>query len=142
MAAAREGADIDTWRRAFSAALKDLGHIVVVAHHVGELVGYGKATWLDPGARDARGMPAGWYLTGVIVAPNHRRRGVAGQLTSARLDAAVARGAQEVWCFASAVNRASILLHEQLGFVEVTRDFALPGLEFSGGEGILMRWQS
>jgi hypothetical protein len=34
---------------------------------------------------------------------------------------------------------ASIALHAQLGFREVTREFSFPGLSFDGSEGILFR---
>jgi hypothetical protein len=47
--------------------------------------------------------------------------------------------AGEVWFFANARNRASVDLHARLGFVEVTRDFAFPGVSFDGGVGVLCR---
>ena len=37
----------------------------------------------------------------------------------------------------NAANRASIDLHRELGFTEVTRDFDFPGITFTGGEGAL-----
>lgn len=36
-------------------------------------------------------------------------------------------------------NVASLRLHAKLSFVEVTRDFSYPGVEFSGGVGVLCR---
>ncbi len=82
--------------------------------------------------------PEGWYLGGVIVRPAWRRRGIGAALTAERL-AWIAQRAGEAYYFVNARNRASIALHEPFGFVEVTRDFAFPGVTFEGGEGILFR---
>jgi hypothetical protein len=32
-----------------------------------------------------------------------------------------------------------VVLHARLGFVEVSRDFAFPGVRFDGGVGVLCR---
>src|SRR5581483_7229910 len=85
-----------------------------------------------------RTAPAGYYLTGVLVAPAHRRLGVGEQLTRARMGWAAER-AEEMWYFTNAGNRASLRLHEALGFTEVTRDFVFPGVTFTGGVGVLCR---
>jgi hypothetical protein len=50
-----------------------------------------------------------------------------------------AERATEIWFFANAANRASLLLHHGLGFREVTRDFTYPGVTFTGGTGVLCR---
>ena len=83
-------------------------------------------------------QPAGWYLGGVIVARAWRRRGIARSLTQLRLDFLATR-AREVFYVVNATNRASIDLHTQFGFEEVTRDFHAPGVRFTGGVGILFR---
>jgi ribosomal protein S18 acetylase RimI-like enzyme len=49
--------------------------------------------------------PAGYYLTGLLVAPGYRRRGIAEQLTRARMAWTAAR-VTEIWFFANAANRA------------------------------------
>ena len=41
------------------------------------------------------------------------------------------------WYFAAATNGASIVLHEQFGFRELTRDFVVPGVAFGKGGGVL-----
>ncbi|MBM9510091.1 GNAT family N-acetyltransferase [Streptomyces sp. KK5PA1] len=82
--------------------------------------------------------PDGFYLSGLVVAPGHRHQGVGTALVRARL-AWVARRAPYAWYFANARNVASLRLHAELGFVEVTRDFSYPGVEFSGGVGVLCR---
>jgi ribosomal protein S18 acetylase RimI-like enzyme len=73
------------------------------------------------------------------VAPSHRRRGVGLTLTRHRLERLRRRRVEEVWFFASAANPVTIDLHERLGFEEFARDFANPGVTFTGGAGILFR---
>ena len=80
----------------------------------------------------------GWYLPGVVVRDRWRRHGIALELTRRRLEW-IRERADEVYYFLERPNRASIDLHERLGFVEVTRDFAFPDASFEAGEGILFR---
>ena len=63
------------------------------------------------------------------------------ELTRRRLGWIAGRGATEAYYFANAQNLASIDLHAKLGFVELTRDFHVPGATFAGGVGILFRVQ-
>lgn len=128
-------------RREFDAiAAGDPHRSCCVALAEGSVVGYGRTRWMDlasdPAARNA---PTGWYLNGLVVSPRLRRRGVGRALTEHRLELLVRLGADEAWYFANALNRVTIDLHERLGFEEVRRDFAIPGVEFSGGHGVLFR---
>ena len=113
--------------------------LVLAATVEGRVVGYARAGVFEPPAdAPANCAPRGWYLTGVTIAPEMRRRGIGLALTRARLDC-IAAHAGLVYYFASAMNRASIDLHARLGFVEVTRDFWYPDTSFTGGVGILFR---
>ncbi|WP_245544738.1 GNAT family N-acetyltransferase [Mobilicoccus pelagius] len=138
LAADREGDDAGRWREVFARATSDPGQLVLVARHRGRVAGYGKATLLN--MEGARNAPPGWYLTGVVVDPPFRRRGVGERLTRTRLDELRRRGVPDVRYFANARNLASLRLHERLGFREVTRDFSVPGVTFTGGVGVLCRW--
>jgi len=113
--------------------------ILLVAETGGAVAAYGSAARFDPppGA-PPNCTPAGWYLSGVVVAPAHRRRGIARALTHARMDRLATR-AHEVYYFANELNRASIDLHTSFGFRELTRDFWHPDATFTGGAGILYR---
>ncbi|MGH7178577.1 MAG: GNAT family N-acetyltransferase [Tepidisphaeraceae bacterium] len=105
----------------------------------GEVAGYGKAgVFTPPSDAPSNCAPGGWYLFGVTVAPQFRRRGIARELTRARL-AHIARLSDRAYYFANAQNRASIDLHAQFGFTELTRDFHFPGTSFTGGVGILFQ---
>lgn len=111
--------------------------LVHIAERGGQVCGYGKAEWLDPGAQGGSG-PAGWYLAGLVVAPSARRHGVGRLLTQSRLTSLASR-TREVWYFANTRNAATIRLHEEFGFAQQDRDFAIPGVSFEGGDGVLFR---
>ena len=102
-------------------------------------VGYGKVAWIEPGrVAPSNHAPAGYYLGGVSVRPDFRRRGIGHELTRRRL-LWIAERAAEAFYFVNAQNRASIDLHARFGFVELTRNFHIPGASFVGGVGILFR---
>jgi RimJ/RimL family protein N-acetyltransferase len=117
----------------------DQTNLTLVAEDEGRWVGFGRARNLATSALAPSCVAAGWYLLGVIVAPDFRRRGVATELTRLRLEW-VGRRASEAFYFANSLNLASIDLHRKLGFVEVQRPFAFPGTSFGGGGvGVLFR---
>lgn len=127
--------------RAVEGVLRDLAdggnqRLLFVAEVAGEVVAYARAARMRYDADVADGPPPGWYLTGVVVDPHHRRRGLGAALTRARL-VALERRAERVLYVASSANRASIALHAALGFREVRRPLRVPGLTFTGGEGVL-----
>ncbi len=142
LAAVREDMGLNPWRDHFRRVLETPSQLVLVARLGGHVVGYGKATYLEPSQQGGHGAPDGWYLTGVVVDPTVRRRGVGRQLTQARLDVLGQRGIEQVWCFANARNTVSLELHRRLGFREITRDFAIAGVTFEGGEGVLSCWDN
>jgi ribosomal protein S18 acetylase RimI-like enzyme len=119
--------------------LREADRLLLVAQSAGRIVGYGRAMQFRR-TTDAPpdSVPTGYYLVGLVVEASYRRMGVGSELTRARLDWISGR-ATEAWYFANARNAASIALHAQLGFREVTREFSFPGLSFDGNEGILFR---
>jgi ribosomal protein S18 acetylase RimI-like enzyme len=138
IAAEREGEPVALWEERFARFHGSPGdRALLVAALEGQPIGYGKTGHFTPEAGSpANVAPAGWYLSGLIVAPEFRRRGVGLALTRARL-AWVAERHPRAYYFANARNQVTIDLHRQLGFVEITRDFVFPHVEFEGGIGIL-----
>ena len=131
--------DASEWSDALLREIRDREGHLVVADAGGTIVGYGRARLFEPEPdAPADTAPRGYYLTGVFVHPEQRRRGLGEMLTRARLDWIGGRAA-EAWFFANARNDVSIRLHQRLGFEEATRRFSFPGLAFDGGEGILFR---
>ena len=139
LAAAREGDDMARWAEVFRRRAEADPVTTFVARVDGEIAGFGAVGWLDNAEADgARRVPPGWFLTGLVVAPAWRRRGIGAALTAHRLDWVRGR-AEVVYYFANARNGATIDLHRRLGFEEVTREFAIPGVAFDGGVGVLFR---
>jgi ribosomal protein S18 acetylase RimI-like enzyme len=139
LAVAERGGEPSQWRARFAADLADPRACLLLAETRGQVMGYGRVRRFDPPPDAPVNIaPAGYYLSGLLVAPAYRRRGIGEQLTRARM-AWTATRATEIWFFANAANRASLLLHQRLGFREVTRDFTYPGVTFTGGVGVLCR---
>jgi ribosomal protein S18 acetylase RimI-like enzyme len=90
-----------------------------VAKANGRVVAYGRVLELAAGEA-AEETPAGYYLSGVLVEPAWRGRGIATALTRARLRWAFAR-ADRVFYVTAADNAASLHLHAALGFREIKR---------------------
>jgi ribosomal protein S18 acetylase RimI-like enzyme len=142
IAALREKEPVHEWRsvieRIHAQALRGRA-LLLVAENAGEVAGFGKVGYFAPPLASPENVsPTGWYLTGVVVSPAHRRRGLGLMLTMARLDW-IAERSHEAFYFANAHNRASIDLHHAVGFEELTRDFYHPNVRFEGGSGILFR---
>lgn len=139
----RHGDTLETVRHAFERELeclqRDGRRRLLVAELEGGVAGYGRLLEFRPeSGAPPDTAPAGWYLTGVVVAEACRRRGVATTLTRVRLEI-VAERASVAYYFANARNLASIDLHARWGFRELTRDFVFPRVAFDGGAGILFQ---
>lgn len=114
-------------------------NVVYMATGERSTVGFARARFFDPPEDAPEGtIPRGWYLMGIYVAPEFRRQGIARALTQARLDWLASRTVV-VRAFVNTQNRVSLDLLTSMGFEEETRDFSVPGITFSGGEGILLR---
>ena len=101
----------------FASDITDDSRQMFVAKVNGQVIAYGRV--IESAAGEAApGTPAGYYLSGVLVAPAWRRRGIATALTRARLRWVFAR-ADEVFYVAGAGNIASLHLHTALGFQEI-----------------------
>jgi ribosomal protein S18 acetylase RimI-like enzyme len=139
LAVAERGGEHAEWRARFAGNLADPDACLLLAEIGGQVMAYGRVRRFDPPPEGPADIaPAGYYLAGLLVASAYRRRGIGERLTRARM-AWTATRATEIWFFANAANRASLLLHQGLGFREVTRDFTYPGVTFTGGVGVLCR---
>lgn len=136
LAVQREGGHPDAWVGVLSSGIGRADELTLVAVVERTIAGYASTGWLAPSSIGGTGAPDGWYLTGLVVGPQWRRRGIGRALTAARLEWLRPR-TREVWYFATALNRPSMDLHREFGFVEVSRDFEIPGVSFTGGVGVL-----
>ena len=138
LAAHREGGVLSEWSAIHARQFDDDNRALLVAAHSGEVIAYAWFAHLTPVAHGGRNAPDGWYLSGVVVRPEFRRRGVGRRLTQARVDWVLERE-PSVHYVVSASNLASRTMHAELGFREITTDFSLPGVVFGKSDGILCR---
>jgi ribosomal protein S18 acetylase RimI-like enzyme len=103
----------------FASDITDHSRQMFVAKANGHVIAYGRVAELAAGEA-APGTPAGCYLSGVLVDPAWRRRGIATALTRAPLRWVFAR-TDEAFYVAGADNVASLHLHAALGFQETKR---------------------
>lgn len=139
--AAREGSDPEERASTLEREVRwcaETGQGLILSAEVGVPVAIAKVKRIVPPENASNGVPPGWYLGGVIVDPAYRRQGIGRALTRARLDWITVHDLRAHYV-TNAANLASIEMHREFGFFELTRDFSLPGLTFVGGEGILFR---
>jgi aminoglycoside 6'-N-acetyltransferase I len=103
----------------FAADITSQHRRMFVAKTSGQVVAYGRILQLAAGEAGP-GTPAGYYLSGVLVDPAWRGRGIATALTVARLRWAFTR-TNAVFYVTGADNTASLHLHAGLGFQEIKR---------------------
>jgi ribosomal protein S18 acetylase RimI-like enzyme len=103
----------------FASDITDDQRQMFVAKASGQVVAYGRV--IELAADEAGpGTPAGYYLSGVLVEPAWRGRGIATTLTRTRPRWAFARTGK-VFYVTGADNTASLHLHAALGFQEIKR---------------------
>jgi aminoglycoside 6'-N-acetyltransferase I len=128
--AAHRGGDVDEWRRLLANALHDDKRHFVLALVDERVVGFGhtKLVEHDSSSHSEGAPPPGWYLSGVTVDPDYRRRGVGTALTHVRLDRL--RGKTDVVYYAAEPeNIATLELHSRFGFSPTGRLVNVPGAE-------------
>jgi len=143
ISAERQGGDAHEHVAMFRGALEDnqagRSMIILVAELGSDVIGFGKARYLDEEHGAGVGAsPEGWYLTGVVVDSRFRRQGVGSRLTVERLRW-IAERSDLAYYFSNARNRVSMALHRRFGFTELVRGAEFAGVSFVGGEGVLFQ---
>ena len=106
--------------------------LFLIAEHDGTRIGFARAGhFVPPDGAPGNCCPTAWYLLGVVIREKSRRQG------ADRL-AWIAARADEAWFFLDTDNEASLALHAEFGFEEITRDFWFPGSNFDRAGGILL----
>ncbi|MBB5978023.1 GNAT family N-acetyltransferase [Kribbella solani] len=135
----RAGGSVADRRTRLVADLEDPERYIAVAEVDGEVVGYGGVIRHDLSPDDPPATaPSGYYLIGLIVAPNWRRHGIGDELTKDRLRWIAAR-AGAAYTFVNVGNGAILDLHQRFRFTELTRDFTFPGAPLQPGTCVLLR---
>jgi ribosomal protein S18 acetylase RimI-like enzyme len=135
----RTGGEVDARRRRLEADLASPDKYTVVAEVDGEVVGYAAVIGHTISPDDPpTTAPDGYYLIGLIVAPEWRRHGIGELLTQERLRWTAER-ADEVYYFANHANSAILDLYQRFNFTELTRDFTFPNAPLEPGTCVLLR---
>ncbi|HAH31702.1 MAG TPA: hypothetical protein DCL44_05245 [Elusimicrobia bacterium] len=106
------------WKKAFDAFYRDspppkdtleIPHAYFAAYHNGKIVGHSVIYK----------KLAKWVLDGLRVKPEWRERGIAKNLTAARIRYAVENGAKEIWYDCEDGNLVTTCCHLRFGFKKV-----------------------
>ncbi|MFF0342950.1 GNAT family N-acetyltransferase [Kribbella sp. NPDC004875] len=135
----RTGGSAGDRRERLAADLQDPQKYVAVAVVDDEVVAYGGVIRHDRSPADPpTTAPSGFYLIGLIVAPEWRRYGIGDLLTQDRMRWTAER-ADELYTFVNLANGAILDLHQRFRFTEVTRDFTFPNAPLEPGTCVLLR---
>lgn len=128
--------DLEEWKSRFERDLANPQRQFLVATVDHSVVGYGHTTFHPGQVEDEiESGPTGYFLSGLLVSPAHRRRGLGRLLTTARIDG-LRQMTDVVYYRADPDNQATIDLHARLGFKEIGsvvrggKAFTLFSLEF------------
>lgn len=111
---------------------------VLIAEVEGKVIGVAKTHFHEDSGGD---VPGGHFLGGIVVAPAHRRQGVATALTKKRLDW-IWSVAETAYYFANEHNIASIRMHEGFGFRELGRFANIHGVTADDGQSHLILFEA
>ncbi|MFG1909956.1 GNAT family N-acetyltransferase [Kribbella sp. NPDC048928] len=135
----RTGGSVEQRRGRLEGDLANPERYTVVAEIDGAVVGYGAVIRHQLSPEDPPNTaPDGYYLIGLIIAPDRRRHGIGELLTRERMRWTAER-ADEIYYFANLANGAILDLNERFGFTEVTRDFTFPNAPLKPGTCVLLR---
>jgi L-amino acid N-acyltransferase YncA len=124
----------------FIAEALEKGEFVAVAEEEGVLVAYARVARFERAADAARGtVPTGWYLLGISVREDRKRRGLGRALTARRLRWLREQGVATAYYFADFDNEASIRMHAEFGFAPVREDVEFPGMRRDSKPMVLYR---
>jgi ribosomal protein S18 acetylase RimI-like enzyme len=131
-----ESGVFEDWRSRFEQDLADPQRLFLVATVDDSVAGYGHTTYTRTSEGDVDTSPTGYFLSGLLISPGHRRQGLGTLLATARIDE-LRPVTNVIYYRAEPDNRATIDLHARLGFTVVGtvqrdgRDFTLYCLELS-----------
>ncbi|MHB1087298.1 MAG: GNAT family N-acetyltransferase [Acidimicrobiales bacterium] len=115
--AAYESGEVKYWQERFEIDLANPRRTFLVASFNDEIVGYGHTVLHDRVVTDEASGPRGYFLSGVLVAPELRRSGIGTQLTGARIDHLRTK-TDLIYYYADPENEETISMHARLGFEE------------------------
>lgn len=141
LALARNGGEAVRHEQQFQAEIERFQSVsepeslLFVARLAGQPVAYARLRQIRELGPTDLPAPLGWYALGLVVSPLWRRCGLASALSQQRFDWLQDRGIERLYSFVNLQNRASLRLHEQLGFVLQAEAEGFLWVRFTGGRG-------
>ena len=123
-----ESGALEDWQSRFERDLADPKRLFLVATVDDSVMGYGHTTLHSRTLDEEATYPSGYFLSGLMVSPDHRRKGIGKLLTIARIDR-LRQVTDIIYYRAESDNKATIDLHSRLGFERVGTVFR-DGKEF------------
>ncbi len=109
-----------------------------VAEFNGQVVGYGRLSLITNTTPNPYPKPKAWWLTGLGVKNDFRRKGIARKLTEKRIQFIQSKK-EDLYYVSNSKNLASIKLHEHFGFKKVSEAPGYGSVSFDGGLGYLFQ---
>jgi ribosomal protein S18 acetylase RimI-like enzyme len=113
-----ESGNLEDWRSRFEEDLANPQRLFLVASIDDSILGYGHTTFHSGASEEEALNPTGYFLSGLMVSPTHRRRGIGRLLTIARIEQ-LRQLTDVIYYRAEPDNQATIDLHSRLGFERV-----------------------
>ncbi|HEY5437344.1 MAG TPA: GNAT family N-acetyltransferase [Acidimicrobiales bacterium] len=114
-----ESGAFEDWRSRFEIDLANPRRLFLVATVDDSVLGYGHTTFHSRDAHEeSTSSPSGYFLSGLMVSPDYRRKGIGKFLTIARINK-LRQVTDHIYYGAERGNLATIDLHAQLGFENV-----------------------
>ena len=111
--------DLEEWQSKFEQDLANPQRLFLDATVNDLVVGYGHTTFHTDALEDgAKSSPTGYFLSGLLISPAHRRQGLGERLTVARIDE-MRQVTNVIYYLAEPDNLATIELHSRLGFQRI-----------------------
>lgn len=83
--------------------------------------------------------PEGWYGMGIMVNSKFRRQNIARFISLCRIDVLKKMGVKEFYSIVDSNNLTSMRMHQEFGYIEVSRAEGFLHLKFNEGTGVLFK---
>ncbi len=86
---------------------------------------------------EAKDELLGWYLMGIIICENHRRKGIGTRLSEMAMKDI--KKENDIFVLINKENNSSIEMHKNLGFEIIAKGDQFFKVSFSGGNGYILK---
>lgn len=124
-------------RRTISDMRNSKGRMVCVSTVEGIIVGYARCRLFEEAKYPYNGE-FGWYLMGMVVHPNFRKRGIGKKLIEFRINWLRSK-TKEIFYITNSRNTPSIQSHDSFGFKEIARARGFLNADFSDDQAVLFQ---